>query len=73
MLGKPWDFFGPQPATVEDYEHARMFWRLATKLLEEGKVKVHPPRVGEGLEGVLGGLDEMRKGLVSATKLVYKI
>lgn len=72
-MGKPWDFFGPRPATHEDYEFGRMFWRLAAKLFAEGKIKVHPPRVGEGLEGVLEGLDEMRKGLISAQKLVYKI
>lgn len=73
ICGEPWDFFGPQPATVEDYEFGRMFWKLAAGLLGEGKVKVHPPHVREGLEGVIGGLDEMRRGVVSATKLVYKI
>lgn len=73
ILGEPWDFFGPNPATQEDYEFGRMFWRLAAKLVAEGKIKVHPPRVGERLEGVVQGLDEMRKGTVSATKLVYKL
>lgn len=72
-LGEPWDFFGPHPPTIEDYEFGRIFWRLAAKLLGEGKIKVHPPHVREGLEGVIGGLDEMRRGTVSATKLVYKI
>lgn len=50
-----------------------MWWAFARELLAEGKVKVHPPRVSEGLEAVIGGLDEMRQGKVSATKLVYKI
>ena len=72
-LGEPWDFFGRFPATHEDYGFTRMWWRLAARVLGEGKIKVHPPRVGEGLEGVLAGLDEMRKGTVSATKLVYKL
>lgn len=73
IIGQPWDFFGSFPATVEDYEFGRMWWGLASELLAEGKVKVHPPRVREGLEEVIGGLDEMRQGKVSATKLVYKI
>lgn len=72
-MGREWDLFGRYLATHEDYEFASMVWRLAGKLFAEGKIKVHPPRVGEGFEGVIEGLDEMRKGLVSATKLVYKI
>ena len=73
IVGQPWDFFGPHPATEEDYEFGRVFWRLAAKLLGDGKIKVHPPLVREGLEGVIEGLDEMRRGVVNARKLVYKI
>lgn len=72
-LGKSWDFFGPHPATVEDYEFGRMWWRQSALMLAAGKIKVHPPSVREGLAGSIDGLDEMRKGVVSATKLVYKI
>lgn len=46
---------------------------MAVKLLSEGAIKVHPPKVGKGLEGVLEGLDDMRQGKVSGNKLVYKI
>jgi len=68
---------GPQgnliPAKPEDFEFAKMFWELSRKLLAEGKIKVHPPTVGKGLEGVLDGLQKMREGKVSGTKLVYTI
>jgi hypothetical protein len=51
-----------------------MFWKLAGQLLEQGKLKVHPPSVRpNGLKGVLEGMQEMRDGKVSGEKLVYKI
>ncbi|KAH7065377.1 chaperonin 10-like protein [Macrophomina phaseolina] len=68
--------FGPGhfPASQEDYEFGKKFWKLSEKLLAEGKFKVHRPDVrGGGLEGVLEGLDELRQGKVSGKKLVYKI
>ena len=53
---------------------ASMFWGIAEKLLNEGKVKPHPVDLRPGgLKGVLEGLDEMRKGKVSGKKLVYKV
>ena len=63
-----------RPASMEDFEFSVMFWKLAGKLLEQGKLKVHPPSVRpNGLRGVLEGLQEMREGKVSGEKLVYKI
>ncbi|KAK5164025.1 uncharacterized protein LTR77_010116 [Saxophila tyrrhenica] len=73
IRGEPWKLLEDMPATVEDYQFGQIFFRLAVKLLGEGKVKVHPPRVGKGLEGALDGLDEMRQGKVSGQKLVYSI
>jgi NADPH:quinone reductase-like Zn-dependent oxidoreductase len=69
---------GPQdiPAKPEDFEFAKMFWEFARSLLQEGKVKVHRISVnegGEGLEGVLKGMDMMRQGKVSGKKLVYTL
>jgi hypothetical protein len=62
------------PAVPEDYAFAVKFVRLAQELLAQGRVKVHPFEVREGgLEGVLGGLEEMRAGKVSGKKLVYKL
>lgn len=62
------------PAIVEDKDFAGLFLRISRRLLEGVKIKVHPPRVGDGgLEGVLDGLEEMRGGRVSGVKLVYRI
>jgi hypothetical protein len=63
-------------ASPEDFEFAKMFWELSRELLQQGKLKVHRPSVdkyGKGLEGILEGLDAMRKGKVSGEKLVYTI
>jgi len=63
-----------RPASKEDFEFGVMFWKLAGQLLEQGKLKVHPPSVRpNGLKGVLEGMQEMRDGKVSGEKLVYKI
>lgn len=59
-----------------ELEHARKFWDLAQGLLEDGRLKTVKPTVnrgGEGLEGVLKGLDELRNGRVSGEKLVYTL
>lgn len=50
------------------------FWRLTCELLAQGKIRPHPQEVREGgLEGVLGGLDDLRKERVSGVKLVYPL
>lgn len=68
--------FGPieVPAKKEDFEFGVKFLALARDLLAEGKFKVHPPTVRSGgLEGILGGLQELKERKVSGTKLVYLI
>ncbi|KAH6658211.1 chaperonin 10-like protein [Truncatella angustata] len=65
-----------RPVLPGELEHAREFWELARDLLEEGKVKTIRPTVnrgGEGLEGVLNGLEELRQDRVSGEKLVYTL
>ena len=42
-------------------------------LIQKYNIKTNPLSVRTGLEHVLDGLDEMRKGKVSGKKLVYKI
>lgn len=43
-------------------------------LLAQGKIKVHPPQVGEGaLEGAVEGLYLLRNSKVSGQKLAYNI
>jgi NADPH:quinone reductase-like Zn-dependent oxidoreductase len=62
-------------AAVEaDFEFGKMFWELAWGLLARGEVKParrDVNRGGEGLEGVLVGLGELRESKVSGVKLVY--
>lgn len=58
----------------EDYEFCATFWPLVERLLAHDKIKTPPVRLndgGKGLEGVLHGLDEFRRGAVSGEKLVY--
>ncbi|OJJ50220.1 hypothetical protein ASPZODRAFT_128846 [Penicilliopsis zonata CBS 506.65] len=62
------------PASEEDYQFALRFGVLVEKLLGEGRLKNHPVATGvggSGLEGILGGLDVLRRGEVSGKKLVY--
>lgn len=67
---------GTFEARADDYEFAKMFWELSRSLLESGEVKVPRQDVnrgGKGLEGVLHGLEELRKDRVSGVKLVYTL
>ena len=47
------------------------FMTLTSRLLEAKKIQNHPAEVRCGLEGVLKGLDRLRKENVSEVKLVY--
>ncbi|GAB1207121.1 hypothetical protein APSETT445_005829 [Aspergillus pseudonomiae] len=50
------------------------FLAIAELLLAQGKIKVHPPKVGkEGLMGILAGLELLKTGKVSGEKLVYNV
>lgn len=73
--GESFSKFGIEwPGKSENFEFAAKFWSLAEELFTQGKLKVHPVSLRSGgLEGILGGLDEMRKNQVSGKKLVYKI
>lgn len=75
MVGESFDFRGtPMPATPEDYEFGVKHWALAEKLMAEGKFKVPPTGKREGgLEAIFGGLNDLKTGKVSGTKLVYRI
>jgi hypothetical protein len=62
------------PAKPQDFEFAKTFWELATKLLTSQQLTVHPAKVGSGgLEGVLDGMNQLKEGKVSGVKLVYRI
>ncbi|KAJ5731440.1 alcohol dehydrogenase [Penicillium malachiteum] len=63
----------PNPDEMDFY---KSFLALTQPLLENGSLKPLPMdlnRHGSGLDGVLKGLDELRKGKVSGVRLVYNI
>ncbi|KAL2838986.1 GroES-like protein [Aspergillus pseudoustus] len=74
-LGEPFTFGDtPFPAKPEDFEHAKQFTQVAQALFDQGKIKVHPPRIGkDGLRGALEGLELLRTNQVSGAKLVYNV
>jgi NADPH:quinone reductase-like Zn-dependent oxidoreductase len=64
----------PFPAKPEDRAHAEKFIPIAEALLSQGKIKVHPPKVGpNGLVGVMDGLKLLKEDKVSGEKLVYNV
>lgn len=56
-----------------DFEIMKKWIKVVDPLLAQGKLKVHPPKVGKGLEEVIDGLDLLRKDKVSGQKLVYTL
>lgn len=73
--GETFVFDGKEfPANPTDFEFAKNFFTLAAKLLADGSLKPHPAEVrAGGLQGIFGGLDDLRHGRVSGKKLVYDI
>lgn len=61
------------PAVPEDFELMKKFAVLTEKLLEAELLKPHPAKVRDGLENILGGMQESKEGKVSGVKLVYRI
>ena len=74
-LGEAFSFGDiPFPAKPEDRAHAEKFIPIAADLLNQGKIKVHPPKVGpNGLQGVMEGLKLLKEDKVSGEKLVYNV
>ncbi|KAJ5479482.1 hypothetical protein N7530_004991 [Penicillium desertorum] len=66
-----WDNY--YPGCPEDARFVGDFMKLTSRLLEAKKIQNRPAEVGSGLEGVLKGLDRLRKGDVSGVKLVYTL
>ncbi|KIX97499.1 uncharacterized protein Z520_06951 [Fonsecaea multimorphosa CBS 102226] len=75
ILGEPYEWQNTiVPPAIDDMEFAIMFKEIALGLIEKGSLKfirLDLNHGGSGLEGVMKGLDEMRKGRVSGHKLVY--
>lgn len=64
------------PVNWDDVELAAKFWDISGQLLAEGRIQV--PRVfanegGDGLDGVLKGMEMLKANKVSAGKLVYTL
>ncbi|KAJ6020767.1 Polyketide synthase enoylreductase [Penicillium herquei] len=68
---------GPEygrPASQATKDLGVQFFRVAEKLLEENKIKVHPVHVlSHGWDGVLDGFTLMKSGQVNAQKLVVPL
>ncbi|KAH8817005.1 chaperonin 10-like protein [Xylogone sp. PMI_703] len=63
-----------RPAHPQDREFAARWYPLAEQLLAQGQLKPHPIEVRTGgLEALLDGIEDLRKGRVRAKKLVYPI
>jgi hypothetical protein len=60
-----------KPDNTADFEFMKKWIEVVNAILAEGRLKVHPPKVGQGLEGVIEGMDLMRKDKVSGQKLVF--
>ena len=76
MFNKPINWQKPyrREARPKDKEFAENWFRLAQELIDMGAVVPHPIREENGgLEGIIGGVDRVRKGEVSGAKLVYRI
>lgn len=57
-----------------DHLFGKDWWAITQRLLHLGKIRSHPVREGTGgFEGVLGGVDSLRKGGISGYKLVYSV
>lgn len=75
ILGEAFNFGEtPFPAIPDDRAHGEKFLAVAQPLLDQGKIKVHPPKVGkDGLKGVIEGLQLLKTDKVSGEKLVYNV
>ncbi|KAF2431632.1 putative zinc-binding dehydrogenase family oxidoreductase [Tothia fuscella] len=63
-----------RPAIAQQREIGRWWFGILERLWAEGKIRPHPVKVGEGsFEGILEGVDLMRKRKVAREKLVYLI
>jgi uncharacterized protein YfbU (UPF0304 family) len=58
----------------DDFEHSKILWGKAEKLLEAKKFKPHRYEIRSGgLNGILSGLEDLKDSKVSGIKIVYRI
>jgi aspyridone synthetase trans-acting enoyl reductase len=76
LFGEEVKFYGAygRPASKTHREFARRLYLLIEEMLAKGLIKNHPISVLEGgLEGLVSGIERIRRGKVRATKLVYPL
>jgi NADPH:quinone reductase-like Zn-dependent oxidoreductase len=76
ILGKPIGWRPPfkRNGDAEVREFAVKWFKTAQRLLDEGKLKMHPVRLMPGgFQGVLDGMDLLRNKQISGEKLVYRL
>ncbi|KAJ4865671.1 zinc-binding dehydrogenase domain-containing protein [Trichoderma breve] len=63
-----------RPARPQDREFAEVFFALSEQLIAQGMLKPHPRELRTGgLEALVEGIDDLRKGKVRGKKLVYPL
>lgn len=76
-IGEGWTWRDERaPPKVEEMDFAISFLEIVQELLESETIRPIEPTLnkgGDGLDGVIKGLDELRAGRVSGTKLVYTL
>jgi hypothetical protein len=61
-------------ARPADFDFAKQFWNLATKLIAQGEIIPHPVKKSKGgLDGLAGGIAQLKKDSASAFKWVFNI
>ena len=71
---KKWAFEHGGTRITTDFEFMKKWVKeIVDPLLAEGRIKVHPPQIGKGLDKVFEGFDLMRHDKVSGQKLVYTL
>ncbi|EHK97306.1 putative protein TOXD [Glarea lozoyensis 74030] len=76
MLGKKigWPVPFEREADDEVRDFSIKWFETARKLLQDGKIKAHPLRSMSGsFQGVIDGMDSLRKKEISGVKLVYRV
>ncbi len=59
---------------TKDFEFAKRWVAVTERLIQEGRIQPHTPKIGQGgLEGVLKGLELLKEDAVSGQKLVYEL
>lgn len=69
--GSTWPAPYGREGSDEEREYGGLLWRVAGRLVSEGKLKHHPLRVVEGgFEQIKEGMELVRAGKVSGEKIV---